>query len=259
MTEGIGGTGQPLPPGFLDKLRRAQAGDQEARAQLVEENLRLVWSVVARFRSRGDEEDLFQVGSLGLLRAVDRFDPSFGVRFSTYAVPLIIGEIRRDLRSQGAVKVSRSLRELGAKMARVQEEERRRRGREPTLEEVAREVGVGLDEATLALEAQTPLASLDAQGAEEAHRPLSERLPDEKSDEAVWLRRIDVEGGLSTLDPFERTVLTLRFYEDLTQQEIADRLGTNQVRISRTERRALLKVRRYLLRDDPAPDAPAGG
>lgn len=257
MAEGTGGSAAPLPPGFLEKLSRAQAGDQAARAQLVEENLRLVWSVVARFRMRGDEEDLFQVGSLGLLRAIDRFDPSFGVRFSTYAVPLIIGEIRRDLRSQGAVKVSRSLRELGARMSKAQDDARRREGREPTLEEVAREAGVSLDEATLALEAQTPPASLDAAGPDEMHRPLSERLPDERTDEAVWLRRIDVQGGLETLDAFERNVLTLRFYDDLTQQEIADRLGTNQVRISRTERRALLKLRRYLMRDD-LPPVPGG-
>lgn len=239
--------GSPLPKAFLEKLRRAQTGDQEARAALVEENLRLVWSVVGRFKARAELEDLFQVGCVGLLRAVDRFDPSFGVRFSTYAVPLIIGEIRRDLRSQGPLKVSRGIKERATRLARCREELTRSLGREPTMEEAAEAAEMTVDEAVEAMDAQAPIQSLDAGGpADPDWRPLQDRLVGTPPEEARWLQELDVRGGLLELDPLERAVLVYRFYHDLTQQETAQRLETNQVRVSRIERRALLKVKKYL-------------
>ena len=244
----------PVGDDFLRLLERAHSGDAKARSALFEANVRLVWSVVGRFRGRAETDDLFQVGSLGLLRAIDRFDPSFGVRFSTYAVPLIIGEIRRDLRGQGALKVSRGLRETAAQLARVRERIARDEGREPTLEETARAAGVELDEATLALESQSPVLSLDAPGREGEDTPsLADRLGDESDSEARWLDRLLVDEGVDALAPLERQVLRLRFFADLTQEETARRLGTNQVRVSRIERRALMKIRHRFL------EPPAGG
>jgi RNA polymerase sporulation-specific sigma factor len=232
---------------FLSKLARYRAGDLSARDEIVAENLRLVWSVVLRFEGRGIEsEDLFQIGSVGLLRAIERFDPSFGVRFSTYAVPLIIGEIRRYLRDQGVLKISRGLRERALLVRRTREDLATRLGREPRVEEVAQELGWPLEQVVEAVSALNPVASLEEVG-ERLGRPtrsLAERVA--PSDDGHWLTRIELLEGLRSLSELERRVLFLRFFEDRTQQEIADLLGTNQVRISRLERRALMKVRQYL-------------
>jgi RNA polymerase sporulation-specific sigma factor len=231
---------------FLAKLARYRNGDVSARDELVSDHLRLVWSVVARFEGRGVEsEDLFQIGALGLLRAIERFDPSYGVRFSTYAVPLIIGEIRRHLRDQGALKVSRSLRERALKARRAWEALSSSLGREPTVEELTADLGWRRDEVVEALDALNPVASLEEVAERQGQgRPLAERVSG--GDDGHWLTRLELLEGLRSLTELERRVLFLRFFEDRTQQEIADLLGTNQVRISRIERRALLKVREYL-------------
>lgn len=238
---------------FLRKLARYRAGDLSARDELVAENLRLVWSVVGRFEGRGVEtEDLFQIGCMGLLRAIERFDPSFGVRFSTYAVPLILGEIRRHLRDHGAVKLSRSLRERALQVRRLREDWLKEHGREPTVEEMATRLGWPTDEVIEALDALQPVASLEE--VTERHgvggRPLGERLIG--VEDGHWMRRVELLEGLRRLNELERKVLFLRFYEDRTQQEIAELIGTNQVRISRIERRALMKIRRYLSEEGEA-------
>ena len=236
-------------PGFEILLRRAHAGDQEARERLVRENLRLVWSVVGRFQGRGVEtEDLFQVGCMGLLRAIDRFDLTYGVRFSTYAVPLIIGEIRRHLRDQGTIKVSRALKERAALIVRTRETLTARLMREPTVEDIAAELGLAPADIMEAYDAQAPVGSLEdsiGRGEREDQR-LMDVLPAPGQEEGRWLERIALMEAMGTITSEEREVLYLRFYHDLTQTEVAERIGTNQVRVSRLERRALMKLRQSL-------------
>jgi RNA polymerase sporulation-specific sigma factor len=233
---------------FLAKLARYRSGDTAARDEIVAANLRLVWSVVGRFEGRGIEtEDLFQIGCVGLLRAIDRFDPSYGVRFSTYAVPLIIGEIRRYLRDQGALKVSRSLKERAQRTRRARERLAKELGREPTVDELAQALGEDRDQVVEALDALQPVSSLDEapERDEGGERPLAERLAS-RVDEGHWLARIELMEGLRRLSELERQVLYLRFFEDRTQSEVAAILGTNQVRVSRIERRALMRIREFL-------------
>lgn len=248
------GGGEPREtPGAADEefrslIARAQAGDESAREAVVRANLRLVWSVVARFRGRGvEDEDLFQIGCLGLLRAVERFDLSLGTRFSTYAVPLIIGEIRRFFRDQGPVKVSRLTREKALHLRRIADRLTAETGREPSLAEVAHAAGISPDEAVEALDVLRPVVSLEEEfpGDEEAET-LRDRLADERQGEGGWLEHLALRQALARLSPLERQVILLRFFGDRTQVEVAARLGTNQVRVSRLEKRALMHLRQAL-------------
>lgn len=236
----------------LELLRRAREGEAQAREQLIAENQRLVWSIVTRFSGRGVElEDLFQIGSIGLWRACERFDPTYGVRFSTYAVPLIIGEIRRYLRDYGQIKVSRRLRERAAMARHAAEDLRASFGREPTPLEVAAACDLSVDEVVEAMEATQIVHSLDEVIGHGDRDDLLriDRLEDthvgaEGADGAI--DRVDLREAMRRLPEEEREVLFLRFFRDMTQQEVADRLSTHQVRISRIERRALQHVR-YML------------
>ncbi len=233
----------------LDLLRRAREGEAQAREQLISENARLVWSIATRFSGRGVElEDLFQIGSIGLWRACERFDPAYGVRFSTYAVPLIIGEIRRYLRDYGQIKVSRRLRERAAMARHAAEELRSTLGREPTPLEVANACGLSVDEVVEAVEATQMVHSLDEViGHGERDDLLRiDRLEDTAIAADGAIDRVDLREALRRLPEEEREVLFLRFFRDMTQQEVADRLQTHQVRISRIERRALQRVREML-------------
>lgn len=232
-------------------LRRAQAGDQTAREDLIRRNERLVWSVVSRFAGRGVEsEDLFQIGSIGLWRACERFDESYGVRFSTYAVPLIIGEIRRYLRDYGQIKVSRRIRERALAVRRAAAELQTTFGREPTPQELAEATGNTVDEVMQAIEATQAVHSLDeAIGHGDREDLLRiDRLEDGEAYDLQAIDRVDLRRAMHLLSEEERAVLFLRFFTDLTQQEVADRLGTHQVRISRIERRALKQIREQLHR-----------
>ena len=233
----------------LDLLRRAREGEAQAREQLISENARLVWSIATRFTGRGVElEDLFQIGSIGLWRACERFDPAYGVRFSTYAVPLIIGEIRRYLRDYGQIKVSRRLRERAAMARHAAEELRSALEREPTPLEVANACGLAVDEVMEAVEATQMVHSLDEViGHGERDDLLRiDRLEDTAIAADGAIDRVDLREAMRRLPAEEREVLFLRFFRDMTQQEVADRLKTHQVRISRIERRALQRVREML-------------
>jgi RNA polymerase sporulation-specific sigma factor len=233
----------------LDLLRRAREGEAEAREQLIEQNQRLVWSIVTRFSGRGVElEDLFQIGSIGLWRACERFDPAYGVHFSTYAVPLIIGEVRRYLRDYGQIKVSRRLRERAAMARRAAEELRASQGREPTPLEVAAACDLQVDEVVEALEATQMVHSLDEVigNGERDDLLRVDRLEDPAVAADGAIDRVDLRGAMRRLPDEEREVLFLRFFRDMTQQEVADRLHTHQVRVSRIERRALQRVRDML-------------
>lgn len=231
-------------------VSRAQGGDREARERLVEGNLRLVRSLVARFgTTSADPEDLFQLGCIGLLKAIDRFDLSYDVRFSTYAVPLILGEIRRHLRDDGPVRVSRSLKQLAQQARKAREKLAADLGRDPTVAEVAGELGVSREEVIEAMDGARPPASIHQTVHEGDGDPiyLLDQLSAEDSHrEGLWLDRVALREGLDQLEPRERMVILLRFFRDKTQTEIASLLGCSQVQVSRLERRALERIRQHV-------------
>ena len=223
-------------------IRRSQDGDKAARDTLIEENMGLIHHVAKRFLGRGVEaEDLFQIGAIGLLKAVDRFDLGFGVRFSTYAVPMIAGEIRRFLRDDSMIKVSRSLKELAVKAARLREQLLMERGAEPGVEELAGRLGVEAEELVQAMDSCTEVESLQkviSQGDGEGVS-LMERVEQGKDEQEALLRRILLEELLSSLDPKERRLIVLRFFHDRTQTQVASELGMSQVQVSRLEKKIL--------------------
>lgn len=227
-------------------IQRAREGDEEARGRLVEGNLRLVRSIAQRFQGMGyDMEELFQVGCIGLLKSVDRFDLSYDVRFSTYAVPLILGEIRRFLRDEGTVHVSRSLKNLAAQARRTGRELAMILGREPTILEIAEALGQTVDAVTQAFDSIRPPASIHQVVHEGEGDPvyLLDRLADETCGEEQSLDRVLITQGLSDLPERLRAILLLRFFRDQTQTEVARKLGISQVQVSRLEHRALALLR----------------
>lgn len=223
-------------------IRRSQDGDKAARETLIEENLRLIHHVVKRFLGRGVEaEDLFQIGAVGLVKAVDRFDLSFGVRFSTYAVPMIAGEIKRFLRDDSMIKVSRSLKELAVKAARLREQLLMERGEEPGVDELARRLKVEPEELVQAMDSSIEVESLQkviCQGSSEGVS-LMERVEQGHDEQEELLRRMLLEELLSSLEPRERRLIVLRFFYDRTQTQVAIELGMSQVQVSRLEKKIL--------------------
>lgn len=233
---------------FRELIARAKQGDKEARDALVEANLKLVRSITARFSASGrDPDDLFQLGCIGLLKAVDRFDLQYDVRFSTYAVPMILGEIRRHLRDDGPLRVSRSLKALAQQAYRAQEDLTKAMGREPTLAELAGSLGAPVEEVVAALEGARPPASIQEPIYEGDGDPifLGDHLADAET-EPRWVDRVALGEAMARLGDRERRVLFLRYFRDKTQVEVARILGISQVQVSRIERRALLRVRDYL-------------
>lgn len=230
----------------LALIGRAHQGDKKARDTLFEENVGLVYSVAKRFLGRGVEmEDLFQIGSIGLLKAVDKFDLSYDVRFSTYAVPMIVGEIKRFLRDDGILKVSRSLKESHYRVYQVREVLERKFGREPTLLELSQEMGVPVEELVLILESKMEVESLQKtiyQG-EGTEISLLEKLPEKENQQDRILDRIFLEEILDTLDAKQRQLIYMRYYKDMTQTEIARKLGISQVQVSRMEKKILIILR----------------
>lgn len=230
-----------------DYIRRSQAGDQEARDTLVEKNVRLVWSVVQRFLNRGyDPDDLFQIGSIGLLKSVDKFDLSYDVKFSTYAVPMIIGEIQRFIRDDGAVKVSRSLKELGNKIRRARDELAKRDGKIPTISDLAEYLDVPQEEILMAQDAGRSPASIHETVYENDGDPiiLIDQISDE--DDNRWFDKIALEEAIRELDERERLIVYLRYYKDQTQSEVAVRLGISQVQVSRLEKKILEQIKEHM-------------
>lgn len=221
-------------------IERSKQGDKEALDIFCRENMRLVQSLAARFTGRGTELcDLIQIGSVGLLKAITNFDISRGLKFSTYAVPVITGEIKRFLRDDGIIRVSRGLKERSRLVLSAEEELRRRLGREPTLSEVAAECNITVGELTEALEACTLPESIDAPA--DDNLGLSERIGFSEEDEIV--SKISTAQLLSHLTDREKQVIILRYFEDKTQSQTARLIGVSQVHVSRIERQALLKLR----------------
>lgn len=229
-------------------IQKAQYGDQLAREKLINCNLKLVFNLVKRFWNRGCEpEDLFQVGCIGLMKAVDKFNLNYQVKFSTYAVPMIIGEIRRFLRDDGAVKVSRTLKETAARVNIAREKILNREGREPTVAEMAAVLGISAEDVLLAMEAmQAPVSVYEAVHSEDGDPVyILDQLRAEER-ESSWLETIALAELLDELPERDRLILRARFFEDRTQAEVAARLGLSQVQVSRLERQALAKLREIM-------------
>ena len=233
----------------LELILRAQEGDEKAKNQLVNENMGLVWSLVRRFVGRGyDLEDLFQIGSIGLLKSIDKFDLNFNVKFSTYAVPMIVGEIKRFLRDDGMLKVSRSLKETAYKARILKEELVKELNREPTISEIAAGLEMEVEEVAYALESSAEVESLNAIIYQGDGKPVT---LSEKIDEAPVVQNSLIDKMLLTeiierLLPIERELITMRYFEDRTQTEIAEALKISQVQVSRIEKRVLKKMKLML-------------
>lgn len=227
-------------------IQKAHTGDKEARDTLVEKNMGLVYSAVRRFRSRGVEmEDLIQIGSIGLLKAIDKFDINYEVRFSTYAVPMITGEIKRFLRDDGMIKVSRSMKETAARAYQAREQLERRMGREPSLNEIAQEVQLSVEELAMALDAGAEVESLQKAIYQGDGNELSllDRIGEGENEGEKLLNRMFLEEALKTLKPEERQIIYLRYFCDKTQSAIAQKLGISQVQVSRLEKKILKRLR----------------
>lgn len=230
-------------------IRRSQEGDKEAREVLIEENMGLIHHVVKRFLGRGvDPEDLFQIGAIGLVKAVDRFDLEFGVRFSTYAVPMIAGEIKRFLRDDSMIKLSRSLKELAIRAARLREQILMERGVEPGIEELAARLCVEPEELVQAMDGSAEVESLQKivyQGDGEG-LSLMDKVDQGKDEEETLLRQLLLEQLLSSLEPKERRLIVLRFFHDRTQTQVAEELGMSQVQVSRLEKKILQALKKRM-------------
>ena len=243
-----------LPVIKNDRMRelfpRVHSGDTQAREEFIQGNLRLVLSVIQRFSGRGESpDDLFQVGCIGLIKAIDNFDVSQNVRFSTYAVPMIIGEIRRYLRDNNPIRVSRSIRDTAYRALKSRENLTYSTGREPGIEEIAKDMELPAVEVAAALEAiQDPVSLFDPvfqDGGDAIY--VMDQLKDDRISEEEWVRDLSIRHALSRLQERERNIIRLRFFQGRTQMEVAEEIGISQAQVSRLEKSALQQMRRYVL------------
>lgn len=230
-------------------IRMAHEGDKEARETLVMNNVGLVWSIVRHFSGRGyDLEDLFQIGSIGLLKAIDKFNLDFDVKFSTYAVPMITGEIKRFLRDDGMIKVSRSIKELGMRVRSARERMSYELGREPNLEELAQAVGASREEVAASMEAAAEVESIyKAVGnGDDQNLCLLDKIQDEDEAEERLMNQMILKELLLKLSEKDREIIIRRYYDNQTQSQIAADLNISQVQVSRLEKKILRQMREYL-------------
>ena len=239
---------QTLTQSEMDTLLRlAKAGDKKAREKLIEGNLRLVLSVIQRFDKRGESpDDLFQVGCIGLMKAIANFDPDKNVRFSTYGVPMIAGEVRRYLRDNSAIRVSRSIRDTAYRVLQCKEQMLSRMGREPTLEEISRELEMSIEEVNQAMDAVCAPISLHDPVFADGGDPLTvmDQVRDTKNTEANWMEHIALRDAFVRLGDREIQILSLRFVGGKTQMEVAGALGISQAQVSRVEKGAISSLRK---------------
>ena len=233
----------------MELLTKSRAGDQEARDKLIMGNLRLVLSVLQAFSNRGENpDDLFQVGTVGLLKAIRGYNPEFGTKFSTYAVPLIAGELKRYLRDSGSIRVSRSLRDVAYKALQAKERLSAKLQREPTVEEIANETGLPSDEIVAALDAIVEPVSLYepvySDGGDSVY--VLDQIKDTKNTDDNWTTSIAISEAIEKLNKREQRILALRFFKGRTQTEVAAEIGISQAQVSRIEKGALDKIRRRL-------------
>ena len=230
-------------------LRRTKEGDQAARQELIEGNLRLVLSVIQRFSSRGENaDDLFQVGCVGLIKAIDNFDINQPVRFSTYGVPMIIGEIRRYLRDNSAIRVSRSMRDTAYRVLQVRDRYLAEHQREPTVEQIAQELQIPREEVVFAMDAIVDPVSLYEPVYSDGGDAICvmDQVRDTKNTDEDWTDRIALKEAMKRLDPRERRILSLRFYEGKTQMEVSAEVGISQAQVSRLEKGAINTIKKNI-------------
>ena len=233
----------------MELLRRTKAGDQAARQELIEGNLRLVLSVIQRFAGRGESaDDLFQVGCVGLIKAIDNFDISQPVRFSTYGVPMIIGEIRRYLRDNSAIRVSRSMRDTAYRVLQVRDKFLAENQREPTVEQIAQELGIPREEVVFAMDAIVDPVSLYDPVYSDGGDAICvmDQVRDTRNTDENWTDRIALKEAFKRLSPRERRILSLRFYEGKTQMEVSTEVGISQAQVSRLEKGAINTIKKNL-------------
>ena len=230
-------------------LRRAKEGDAAAREKLIEGNLRLVLSVIQRFDKRGESpDDLFQVGCIGLIKAIQNFDPTKQVKFSTYGVPMIAGEVRRYLRDNSAIRVSRSIRDVAYRVLQCKEAMTSRMGREPSIEEIAKELDIPVEDVNEALDAVCAPISLHDPVYADGGDPLTvmDQVKDSKNTEEGWMEHIALQGAFKNLGEREKQILSLRFYDGKTQMEVANLVGISQAQVSRLEKGAIGDLRKAI-------------
>lgn len=228
---------------------RINQGDLSAREEFIQGNLRLVLSVIQRFNNRGEYvDDLFQVGCIGLIKAIDNFDLSQNVRFSTYAVPMIIGEIRRYLRDNNSIRVSRSLRDTAYKALQVRDQLTNQKGKEPTVSEIAEQLGIPREDVVFALDAiQDPVSLFEPIYHDSGDAIyVMDQVSDEKSENETWIDSIALNEAMRRLNDREKHILSLRFFEGRTQMEVAEEIGISQAQVSRLEKTALKHMRKYI-------------
>jgi RNA polymerase sporulation-specific sigma factor len=230
-------------------FKKIQQGDKKAREDYIKGNLRLVLSVIQRFNNRGEYvDDLFQIGCIGLIKAIDNFDATQNVKFSTYAVPMIIGEIRRYLRDNNSIRVSRSLRDTAYKALAVKERLTNQNSKEPTIGEIAKELDMPKEDIVIALDAiQDPISLFEPvyhDGGDALF--VMDQLRDEKSHDDSWLEEISLKEAMKRLGEREKHILTLRFFEGKTQMEVAEEIGISQAQVSRLEKSALSHMKKYI-------------
>ena len=238
-------TGEEMDALFL----RARDGEQAARERLVEGNLRLVLSVIQRFAGRGENaDDLFQVGCVGLIKAIDNFDVSQNVRFSTYGVPMIIGEIRRYLRDNSVIRVSRSMRDTAYRVLQAREKLQREQQREPSVEQIAQELDIPREEVVMAMDAVVDPVSLFEPIYNDGGDTVTvmDQVRDTKNTDEDWLERIALKDAMSSLTPRERRILALRFSDGKTQMEVSGEIGISQAQVSRLEKNAIKAIKKQI-------------
>ena len=232
-----------------DLFSRIKAGDQDAREAYIKGNLRLVLSVIKRFSNSNENvDDLFQIGCIGLIKSIDNFNPDIGVKFSTYAVPMIIGEIRRYLRDNNSIRVSRSLRDTAYKAIHAKELLSKELSREPTIDDIAKETGIPKEDIVFALDAiQCPVSLYDpvyTDGGDTLY--VMDQISDKKNKEENWVEHLSLSEAMKRLNPREHEIISLRFFEGKTQMEVAEAIGISQAQVSRLEKNALRTMRSYL-------------
>lgn len=236
----------------MKKIEKAQNGNKEEMTKLIEDNSGLVWSIVRRFSGRGHEiEDLYQIGCIGLIKAIQRFDTSFEVRLSTYAVPYILGEIKRYIRDDGPIKVSRSIRELNAKIVELQKEYFNKYGKEISLEEIAKDLRTSKEEITMAMDSTRPVDSIeDAKYRDnKTDKTISilENISTGRDEQTEITNKIAIKNLINELNKQEKEIIMLRYYKQKTQMQVSKILGITQVQVSRIERKVLDNMRRKLI------------
>lgn len=231
-------------------IQKAQQGDKNELERLMKENSGLIWSIVKRFNGRGYEaEDLYQIGCVGFIKSIKRFDTNFEVKLSTYTVPYILGEIKRHIRDDGTIKVSRSIKELQAKIRQIQVEYQNTHKQEISIEEMAKKLKVPKEDIAIALEASKPIESIDGMvQSDKAEKGvgLIEKISTGENEEEMITNRIALKAAIEGLSPKDKQIILLRFYKEKTQTEVAKILGVSQVQISRTERKILDRMRELL-------------